>query len=286
MDIQKKRDLRIYTMQKNDISCNFILSGHFLNGITSSEKYHFHSFYELFAVVTGNMHIMIENQDFFLTSGDICIIPPNTPHFVYEDKDSFRIGFRFSYSSSGNFSNSCYLSRFQRSYGKLKTVFITKDPSIYENYLCVAARILKSDHSNYVINELLFYAINQISNTILHEPAVSETTQNSDSLRTIYIEDFINHNYYANTRIEDLANTLNLSVRQTERVVSRLFGISFTKLVLKKRLSIAKFLLQKTPYSIEEIAFQTGFYDKSHFCHKFTYYYDITPVKYRAEHQV
>lgn len=275
--------LTLRTIQKEDIVCNFLLRDNFITGIKSSEHYHFHSFYEFLMVVTGKMHIIIEDNDFFLESGNICIIPPNTIHYILEDEESFRTGFRFSFSRSNYGNTPHFFPRFQKSFHNLHTAFILNDATIYENFLKTSALVIRNQNSSYVADELLFLALDCVSHIISQEPTTQREEYSSDNVRSEYIEDFINTTYHANPKIEDLAKVLNLSKRQTERVIARLFNMTFSELILKKRLTIAKFLLQKTTHTMEEIAFQTGFYDTSHFYHKFTACYGITPAKYREK---
>ncbi len=270
------------TIQKKDIICNFIIRDNFTTGVISSERYHFHSFYELHTVVKGQMHILVNDKDLYLESGSICVIPPNTIHYIFEEKDSFRTGFRFSFSPSNVPNTPFFLPRFQKSFHEICDIFVANDPTIYNNYLYPAALLLKEQTFSHLIDELLFLCIDSVSNIILPTHPVQESNFDSDAFRAECVEDFINSTYHDHPRIEILADSLNLSVRQTERIISRLYGMTFSELILKKRLTIAKFLLLTTSHTIEEIAFLTGFYDKSHFCRKFHDSFGVSPAAYRS----
>ena len=52
------------TVEKEDIVCDFSVTEVLVTGMHSSESYHFHSFYELFTVLHGQMRITAEEISF------------------------------------------------------------------------------------------------------------------------------------------------------------------------------------------------------------------------------
>ena len=77
------------TVEKEDVFCNFVITEALVTGIRSSENYHFHSFFELFTVLSGQMRLIADHENILLRPGDVCIIPPNMTHYVYEEADAF-----------------------------------------------------------------------------------------------------------------------------------------------------------------------------------------------------
>ena len=132
--------------------------------------------------------------------------------------------------------------------------------------------------------DLIFLALYEIAAALMpSQPrSVSAVSSASDAQLAEQIEVFINRNYHRTLRLDDLAAHLHLGVRQTQRVTSRLFGISFSALLSKRRLTAAKLLLKTTDLPIEEIALRCGFEDKNYFYRKFSAAFSITPGKYRA----
>lgn len=65
------------------------------------------------------------------------------------------------------------------------------------------------------------------------------------------------------------------------RAFSRYLGMSPSSYLLARRLERAASLLDKSNYSISEIAFESGFQNISHFCRKFKLRYKISPREYR-----
>ncbi len=104
---------KLYTSEKNDILCHFVITEAFVDGIRSSENYHFHSRYELYAVKKGCMRIATDHREYLLGEGDAAIVPPRITHYVYEDPDSLRTGLHFDFAPSRKDTDGAFLSEFQ-----------------------------------------------------------------------------------------------------------------------------------------------------------------------------
>jgi len=283
MKTQGQNIIAMHTFEKGDISCDFILKDGFVTGVTSSDNYHFHSFFEIHYVLRGEMRMIVNDRECFLGSGDLCIIPPNLSHFIYGNSDSHRIGFRFSFKHLKNIEGGEFFQRFLKAFGGLQDSCILSDHTLFRQCVNASREALANDGSSYVVDELLFLALDELARAMLGCPSDSKEGPQpyNDSLLTEYVEDYLNNHYQRTPKIGELAFSLNLSVRQTQRVINRLFGKTFSELLTTRRLMAAKFLLRTTSLSIEEIAGQTGFCDKSYFYRTFSAYYGITPVQYR-----
>ena len=65
--------------------------------------------------------------------------------------------------------------------------------------------------------------------------------------------------HYADATLSDLAKALCLSEKQTERVVLKHTGKNFRRNITKKRIEVAKALLEKNELSKKEIAEYVGY---------------------------
>lgn len=86
---------------------------------------------------------------------------------------------------------------------------------------------------------------------------------------------------YREITLQELARRLGFSVRQTQRLLYRIYGKSFTQKKLEARMSAALTLLQNSRYSITEISEQLGYSSMEHFSHAFAKYYGCVPSKFR-----
>lgn len=283
--LNDSNDYIILNSEKEGISCDFILKPNFLNGIIASESYHFHSTYEMHIPVMGTMHIMAKDQDILIHPGEVCIIPPDVVHYVFSDKQAFRTGFRFTFSHLKK-EEHAPSSLFDDTYGVLTDLKVIEDCPIYSKYLAVAADNLTSPLPHFMTADLLFLALYEAASMLSHSHTYAlQSMGNSDILLAEKIEEYLNTHYSQKFYLHDLAAYLNFSNRQTERILARLFGLSFSALVNKKRLTAAKLLLKTTDLPVEEIARNVGFPDYNYFYRKFSAAFSTTPGKYRGQFQ-
>ena len=79
------------------------------------------------------------------------------------------------------------------------------------------------------------------------------------------IHEFFTQNYAAEVHLSDLAQILNLSQRQTERLVVQYTGNSFARELAAKRVTMARFLQSTTAMTMSEIARYVGYRSYSGF---------------------
>lgn len=79
-----------------------------------------------------------------------------------------------------------------------------------------------------------------------------------------------------------LADTLNLSEKQTQRLLKKHFNTTFKRKLMDTRVAVAKDLLHSTHYSLERIASDIGYASTQYFCHLFLQSTGMTPSAYRA----
>lgn len=97
---------------------------------------------------------------------------------------------------------------------------------------------------------------------------------------SIIIEEYFLYEYrYAS--LGELSGRLELSPRQTQRVLEKLYGSSFTKMKNKARMSAATMLLSDNTLSLTDVSERLGYSTQEYFTTTFKAYYNISPGKYR-----
>lgn len=273
-------DYIVLTHKQNSLVCEFILKKRFFDGIIENSNYHFHSLFEVHVCVAGNMQISVEDKDILLSPGEICIIPPHKTHYISSDENSCGTGLRFTFSNSGK-TKSEESMLFENTYGKLCNAVVIKNPNVYGKYLSVSSENIKNKKPDFISANLIFVALCEIAGALTDTICRSNSVAYSDIAVSESIEDYINLNYNNKISLEDIAAQLNLGKRQTQRIINNLFGMTFTELLNKKRLTAAKLLLKTTDKSVEEIAYLCGFEDKNYFYRRFSAMFGTTPGKYR-----
>ncbi len=100
--------------------------------------------------------------------------------------------------------------------------------------------------------------------------------------KTLIIERaFLYH--YETITLENLAKTLGLSVRQTERFLKKYYGKTFLQKKQEARMSAAKIYLTDKRLSIAQIAEKLNYSTSQHFTQAFRQYYGVTANDYRRQ---
>lgn len=90
-------------------------------------------------------------------------------------------------------------------------------------------------------------------------------------------------NCHKNLTLEMLADTLNMSTKQTHRLLIKHFNTKFKHKLMNTRVELAKDLLRTSRLSIERIAGDVGYSSTQYFCHLFLQKTGMTPSEYRME---
>ncbi|MCH2207129.1 MAG: AraC family transcriptional regulator [Lentisphaerales bacterium] len=90
-------------------------------------------------------------------------------------------------------------------------------------------------------------------------------------------------NFTKNIQIKDLADKVNLSIRQFQRKFKDRFHMSIREYIIRLRIHKACDMLRNTDLSIADIAYETGFYDQSAFTRQFKTHIEESPLKYRKK---
>lgn len=109
----------------------------------------------------------------------------------------------------------------------------------------------------------------------------------SDRNRQLYtdiIDGYFNTFYNRNISLQELADYLQLSNRQTSRLLKNIYNLTFDQLHRKTRISVAKRLLTETDLELEEIAERIGYSSYPVFSRAFINQEDLTPSDYRKNH--
>ncbi len=84
---------------------------------------------------------------------------------------------------------------------------------------------------------------------------------------------------------EDAARLCKLSLSRFSQLFVKATGLSFSKFSLRYRLSRVAQELKNNTNSLDALADEWGFSDKSHLVHRFKECYNVTPSMYRNHHQ-
>jgi AraC-like DNA-binding protein len=99
------------------------------------------------------------------------------------------------------------------------------------------------------------------------------------------IEEYIERHFTEDVGLEDLANELFLSQRQTRKLVRQFLGEDYKSVIIRRRMELAEIYLRDPERNLEDIAWQVGYRSYSGFQLCFKKYFGITPSQFRQKHQ-
>lgn len=99
--------------------------------------------------------------------------------------------------------------------------------------------------------------------------------------RKTSIRDVMESNFLYKMKLEEFAYLSGRSLSAFKKDFNSTFNCSPGKWLLRRRLEHAKHLLELTDKNINELAFETGFENASHFIRIFRQTYGITPLRFK-----
>lgn len=135
-------------------------------------------------------------------------------------------------------------------------------------------------HAELLLAQLLIYMVRNyeqhpISQTVSPQKGLADT-------KSVIIEEYFLYEYSA-LSLNTLAGRLNLSPRQTQRLLMEFYGKSFQEKKAEARMSAAAILLSDPSKTIASIAEALGYSSAEHFSSAFRKYYHTSPRQYRRK---
>lgn len=248
-----------------------------------STNRHKHMIHELHYVYEGELQFEFDGNILECHSGEYIFIPAGIIHSI-KDNAAFTqklvLGFDII-SSNDTISNSFNNAQVPIAKGETQTFH---ELAKALKYKFSSRDLMTSVSMACIVHTLLLETVDSLA-----ENSVSKAKQlreSEDCQRIDKILSFINENAFNNITVTDVANALNLSVRQTSRICKRLFACTINQLIVQVRLKQICLLLTNSKYSIAEIAEVANFANPYSFSRYFSHYAGVTPSAYRKNYEI
>ena len=217
------------------------------------------------------------DSNYKLTSGQMIIVPPGVYHYVRSVSEGVdRMDILMEINTKGAKSRNRPLADFLQALLIQRPILLHKKDNsnflIYEQMERIRKFCLSEDNPEFLQNEWLKALSTELvllMATLAEENRFDPESKVFDSVGTNtnrYIMDqFFNHNYSGNNSMEELARELNMSVRQTGRIVQQTYGKNFREKMNECRLVVAVDLLRNTDKSMVEISEILGYGEPPNF---------------------
>ncbi len=236
----------------------------------TSEKFHFHTYYEFIYIDEGSIMFRYQNlcKQFF--KGDIIYIPPFILHKeICNNARTRHIYFNMTYIKE--YISPEILHKICHKFEK----GIVHSP---------AAKQSHKDDFNMVFNNVL-NDDNQFSYLYIYSMIDSATQYNlnlsSENAQLRNIMNYIEQNYYKKLTLSEVAEVTSLTVTYICKLFKKEMGFTVGNYIKFIKMKHAVYMLTDSTYSISKISTKLSFSSPKHFSKDFKEQYGISPSEYR-----
>ena len=246
---------------------------------------HNHPVFELHAILSGELVLnFADTEDVKLSENEICLIPPDFYHGVIPLTDATRLTLRFSFRRNDLQDTEDFCTLFSL---LTRPITLGETEPLIDLLIRIREEVLSPAAASTTLcraylSELFVLLYRRLGEqcTVPNQGLLSDS--DDENARYNKIEILMQRHMAEFFREEDLAEALGLSVRQTSRVMQKIFGMSFRQKLLSLRLHHAKGLLLTSDEPVEKIAATVGYTSPSGFHIAFKKAFGYTPYSYRA----
>ena len=233
---------------------------------TFTVKAHKHRFWEIICVTDGAGVIKTENNQVVeYKKGQIICIPPNLQHI----NDS-SVGFKNIHLTIEDWNP------------PIQRVFLIQESDVSRDFCNTIKTAYHYFHQypiNYPINLAYANVVEAFLDILIQQSNTARITQ-------IIINEILNNYTDTTFNLDQAYNLTSLSKEHTRKLFIEEHGISPSRFLLQKRLTLAKQLLSKKDEGylrINEIAQACGFADPSYFCRVFKKETGVSPREFQLK---
>ncbi len=280
----------------SDVTFHTVMDTGFFGLFRMTPEMHTHPYYEIQAVVSGAYSI-----EFLQQSGDeprtismeddtLCLIPPSCYHgtqALSEKPEKLALRFACEPGESRMLSAPLYPS-FQAALGRVTAPRILHSAELCRLMVQIHKELASPRLGAEVMTQLYIGQFYLELLRLLHFYSYEKTTgkqtaQDSDNLRYSKLEWYFGDHFAEPITEADLAAALELSKRQTSRILQQIYGMSFREKLVSIRMSNAARLLVSTDLSIQQIAKSVGYDSEAGFYLAFRKQYGMSGTAYRKQ---
>ena len=252
---------------------------------------HSHTSFELQYVSDNCMVELIDNEKKIrLCDGDLLLLPPHTLHKNLtnpQEFTSYSINFTIVPPSDGEQEHSRY-AFYEALFSKLNKALLFQNIDIahcVEKIFDSASNpsLLSSRTKLYLrlVFEELAMLLNSENPQTLELKPMFPTQNQIDNHRKWLIDAYVSNYYMCKNHVENMAYILNLSARQTSRIVKTLTNETLQTLILNQRMNVAFEKIKYSDLSLNQISEMIGYGSYTGFYVAFCNHFGYSPEKLR-----
>ena len=259
------------------------------------ETLHSHDYFEITYLYSGSYRLLFGGESIQLTEGEMCIIPPMSPHNQPMEPSCLAISISVRSSTfdsifgalltkkdlvSSFFRKSLYGTN-QANYLKLKTELHPEIRRLLQRlvYECNSEDLYANVSAVCLFNLFLAQTMRLYSNTITMYRMDENLLNRGDF--TLMLQ-YIQQNYRTVT-LASLAQTFHYNETYLCKVIQKNVGKSFNAIVRSLKMARAQEYLSNTQLKVFEVAQLVGYDSVDHFSRTFSKVFGTSPQRFQME---
>lgn len=249
---------------------------------------HNHFAFELHYFISGSGTMIVEHQSFQIEPCSVHLIGPGVYHQIQDNPSSpttrFNTQFMFSHAKvEDRYSSRIESDEIFQVLSDIRYVQFNDDGGISRFFESIRSELEIPSPGRYTYIQSLF---TQMLVRLVRSIRPNTETRNElpnkpvDDLRTRIIDIYFN-GYKHHITLDGLASQLNLSVKQTNRILKKYYNTTFKQKLLDTRIEVAKDLLRHKNWSIQRIGEEVGYSTLKSFYEAFVNRTGVSPSRYR-----
>ncbi len=279
-----------------DLTFHTVMDTGFFGLFQMTPEMHTHPYYEIQAVVSGAYSIEFLQQSgeepraITMEDDTLCLIPPSCYHStqaISEKPEKLALRFSCEPADGRELLTPLYPS-FQAALSGVTSPRILHSAELCRLMVQIHKELASPRLGAEVMTQLYMGQFYLELLRLLHFYSYEKSTekqaaQDSDNFRYSKIEWYFGDHFAEPITEADLAAVLELSKRQTSRVLQQIYGMSFREKLVSIRMSNAARLLTSTNLSIQQIAKSVGYDSEAGFYLAFRKQYGMSGTAYRKQ---
>lgn len=261
-----------------------------LNDEPAEYALHWHPAIEMIIPLVNKYTVIVGQETYELTPGDIFIIPGGELHHLIAPPSGQRLIYLFDFSLLSQIKGYSYLASYLT-----QPVLINRSicRPIYTEEAEIIAQLCRDYFQNDSLRDMMIYSkllaffVNYVRYRISLEKEniggfSSESRQKDlvEKFNTVF--DYLDEHFSEDLTLETVADVAGFSKFHFSRLFKQCSGYNFYDYLCYRRIKSAETLLLKPSLSITEVALQSGFSSLSTFNRTFKKIKGCTPSEYRS----